>query len=497
MTEFDAPTPKADAEWSRLHPITLLQRFILSLPGFAAVLLATYRSPDSANWASLIATILYAVVALPLIYLRYARFRYRITEKELVIQSGVLTRQHRNIPLEKIQNVSVVQRLLPRLTSTASVQVVTAGSTTAEGVLEFVSLGEARRIREIVRAYKRVGGAVSGTVETPEPEATVEDERQLLLRLGIGRVLLSGAFRFSLLYIAIIFSLLQFFQPDPEVMTQWLLQERYDPFVAAVRAAPAIAAFIAVLAAALLSWFSGIVVNLNKFYGFTLWDEKDKVAKRTGLLTVSERSIPKRRIQAVIVKSNPVMSAFDWFSANVQMIGHDVNQQGHAVVAPFVRWSEFDEIRRHLTSVSVPAELRRVSVRRAGRLATRYTAAVVAVTVALYFVWDLWWTPLCLVPPLLLLAWLQWRAHMFGLSESGLVVRRGVVKKQMWMLPYNKMQVFYTMQSIFQRRRDLRSVHVDTAGASAVSNVTIHDLRTEDAAELLETLYSRFTAHTK
>jgi putative membrane protein len=500
----------AESESHRLHPITLVQRFILSLPGFAAVLLATYRSPDSANWVSLIATIAYALIALPLIYLRYVRFSYWITPRELVIQSGVFTRQHRSIPLEKIQNVSIVQRLLPRLTATASVQVVTAGSTTAEGVLEFVSLSEARRIREIVRAYR--SHEIPQGLRQTRPQAddarqeagsgrlndSIDEKsgRNLLLELGLGRVLLSGAFRFSLLYIAIIFSLLQFFQPDPEALTQWLLQERYAAFVAAIRAAPGLAALLAIMSAALLSWASGIAVNLNKFYRFRLWEETDKVTKRTGLLTVSERSIPKRKIQAVIIRSNPLMVALDWWSASVQTIGHDVSKQGYAVVAPLVRWQELQNINGRLTSVTAPTSFQCVSKRRAGRLTVRYVFGLVGVAAGLSLVWHLWWTVLFAAPVLAALAFLQWRAHGFALAETGLAIRRGLIKRQMWLIPYSRMQVFYAVQSIFQRRRDLKSVYVDTAGASNMSAATIYDLRTDDAEKLMNLLYSQFIDRT-
>lgn len=485
----------------RLHPVTLLQRFILSLPGFAAVLLATYRSPDSTNVASLVATALYAVVALPLIYLRYARFRYWITERELVIQSGVLTRQHRSIPLEKIQNVSIVQRLIPRLTRTASVQVVTAGSTSAEGVLEFVSLEEAGRIRAIVRAFKR-GGA--DAVELGAPENTVGDLAAAesgidapnvgttLFVMTPGRVLLSGAFRFSLLYIAIIFSLIQFFQPDPEALTRWLLQERYAGFIADVRDHPWTAAVIGITSAALLSWLSGIAVNVNKFHRFRLWLDGDKLSKRAGLLTISERSIPRRRIQAVILGSNPLMKRFDWWIARVQTIGHDISSQGHAVLAPFARWDEVGALRPHLTDAEIPESFQHVSSRRIGRLSIRYLLALAVAAGVLSTIWTRWWLVLLAGPVLILVAVLQWRAHGFAIGERGLAVRRGLVKKRIWILPYSKMQVFYTMQSIFQRRRDLKSVYVDTAGASGVSTATIYDIRSGDADAIISAVYNRF-----
>jgi putative membrane protein len=509
------PEPDPDPAPRRLHPVTLVQQLILSLPGFLALMYATYRTPDSTNWISLVIAVLYALVTLPLIYLRYERFRYWITPNELVIRSGVLTKKHRNIPLEKIQNVEIVQRLIPRLTSTARVQVETAGSASAEGVLEFVSIREAERIRQVVRDFNRSAVARSDS-RRPKPlpesvheagsphrghdatESSLQPDpgKQLLFKMEFNRVLLSGAFRFSLLYIAIIFSLIQFFQPDPEALAEWVLRERYDQFIQAARGAPFIAVVVAIISAALLSWISGIVVNVNKYFGFKLWSEAGKVSKRSGLLTISEGSIPKRKIQALIISTNPLMKALDWWSASVQTMGISPGDQGRPVVAPFVRWEELKAIRPHLVSADLPISFEQVSTRRVVRLSIRYLFLLAATAAALYFVWSSWWVAFAFAPVVVVIAWMQWRAHGYAVGDEAFVVRRGVLRKRIWVLPYNKMQVFYSTQSLFQRRRDLRSIYVDTAGASSFATPAVYDVRTDDAARLVNSIYARFIDQT-
>ena len=124
----------------RLHPLTLLQRLVVSLPGLLILLLPFLRSPDRDAWLSLFSAVVYGMVALPLLALQYLRFRYWITPKEIVIQSGVTTRRTRSIPIERIQNIEIEQRLLPRLFGAAKVKLETAGSATTEGVLDLVSL---------------------------------------------------------------------------------------------------------------------------------------------------------------------------------------------------------------------------------------------------------------------------------------------------------------------------------------------------------------------
>ncbi|NNF04578.1 MAG: PH domain-containing protein, partial [Rhodothermales bacterium] len=138
-------------EGRRLHPMTLLQRFLVSIPALVFLILPMRQAPDSTAWLNLAFAALYAVLVLPWIVLYYLRFRYWISDEELTIHSGVLTRRRRNIPVDRIQNIEIQQPLLPRLFGTAKVAVYTAGSSNAEGVLEYVSLDEAKSIKAIVR----------------------------------------------------------------------------------------------------------------------------------------------------------------------------------------------------------------------------------------------------------------------------------------------------------------------------------------------------------
>ena len=499
----------AHTQEHRLHPITLVQRVILSLPGLVILLLTTWQSPDEGNLASLVVTILYAVVALPIIYLRYARFRYWITDTELVIHSGVLTRQHRNIPLDKIQNVEIVQRLLPRLTGTAQVQVVTAGSSAAEGVLQFVSLEEANRIREIVRSYNRLENRANGPAdanpesanqggELPELRSRLASAPRLsLYAMSIGRVLLSGVFRFSLLYIALIFSALQFFQPDPDKLADWIMRSRFEPVLEAMRASPFTSAVLAIIGAAALSWLSGIIVNLNKFFAFKLWKEGSKIGRRSGLLTVTEGSIPLKKIQALVVRTNPVMSAAGWSSLHVQTMGLDDNDSGHRVVVPFARTGETDEIAHSILDFDAIPAFIHVSQKRIMRLFVRYTLLLLALiaTIRIWYPSIVW--AVFVVPALFGTAYLQWKHHLYAVTDQMLAVKRGVINRRTWMLPLAKAQVFYATESFFQRRRGLRSVYVDSAGASSISRPVVIDVDREVANSLTNALYSRFKLATR
>ena len=526
----------------RLHPMTLLHRFLVGIPAIILILLPALRgSADGAAWFNLGLAALYAVLVFPWTVVRYYRFRYIISPREIAIRSGVTTVRRRNIPIERVQNIEIEQGILQRLTNTARVSIFTAGSPTAEGVLDVVSMAEAHRVRETVRSFQRaVGGrpassaglegrpassaglegrpassaglegqpASSAGLEPagrpgsaePIPAPRHETEPEPLFAMSLAQVLLSGVFRFSLLYIAVFFSLLQYIEPDPERMIDWFSGRRLEPLAQAAAESPWIVALAGVMTAVLFAWVSGILVNLNKYYGFTLTADGNKLHHRQGLLSRHTGTIPLRKVQAFIVRTNPLMRRFGWYRLEVQTMGFDVKERGHKVAVPFGRLEDVmraaNRIQQGLPQpdpegVRVP-ELQPVSRLTIRRAFVRYALAILAVAGPIWYFWDPAKWLLALLPVAALAAVLRYRYLGWAEDDRWLYLRKGVIRQHTWLLPLERSQVFYRTASLFQRRLKLASVYVDLAGASAMRPAEAIDLPEDVARGVVERAYERF-----
>lgn len=490
-------------EPQRLHPLTLFLRFLASLPALALILLPTLTNPDSTIWMPLFLGGVYAVFAIPAIILQYLRFSYRITPRQIVIQSGVINRQNRSIPIERVQNVEIEQRLLARFLNLAQVRLETAGSASTEASIEYVSLRQAHKIRTAVRTYQRAADAQASDPESssdnPEEAAPLSET---LFSMSLPHVLLAGAFRFSLFYLAVIFSVLQFV--DPETLTNWFLlsQDRIDVVVESMYDSPVLTVLTTVILAALLGWLSGILLTLNRYYGFKLWMEKGKLRKRHGLFTVTEGTIPLAKVQVMIVQTTPLMRAFGWYTLEVQTMGLNTDQQGQRVVAPFARWSTVLDLANHVRPLDLPETFERVSPLTIRRHFLRRLGVLLAVLApAVYFWPGGWWHPydialpwwgLLAVPALGVAAYLHYHYHRYAIGHDGLYVRRGVLRHYLWMMPINRYQVFYATDSVLQRRLHLKTLFVDTAGASAFAYPDIIDVEAQAADNAVDTLHGQF-----
>lgn len=524
LSDFSAPRS--------LHPLTLVMQFLRSLPALLLLLAPTIiRGSAGETRLTLTFALMYAVITVPLIIIRYLRFRYWIEDDEIVVHSGVLTRRKRNIPVDRIQNIEIQQSLLPRLMGMAQVRLDTAGSTSSEGQLEYVSLKEAHTIRRIVREFQRAeqmqatlaqtggrqgnkaraaaplrpppalspDGLQAGTLhaaDTGEGKATPTNEGDEsstpLLTMPPLRVVLMGAYRFSLLFIVLLLSATQYLQLDPEQLADLLFRGPLQDAATVIAESPWLYGSLVVFTAAVLSWLTGILTTFVRYYGFKLWLEGDKLQRKHGLLTLQEGTIPLKRVQTLILRSNPFMELRGWFRLELQTMGYDVDEQGYHVVVPFAQRNELLSIARNIRPLALPETFHSVSPITIRRHFVRYTVALLAIVIPLAQLWSTAWWGLGLVPFLGLFAYLHYRNHGYATTGNMLFIRRGVIRRYIFAVPLDKMQVFMNRASIFQRRLGLKSLSVDTAGSGSVAYPEIVDMPDAAADALLQTLHSRF-----
>ncbi|HYJ83595.1 MAG TPA: PH domain-containing protein [Allosphingosinicella sp.] len=480
----------SDGADRRLHPGTIALRFIKEAPQTILALPAAmaFSSRSGLTGALYLAAGL-GVILLVLKWLIWRRFKYSVGESEIVIESGLLNRNRRSIPFDRVQDVDIERTFLARLFGLAKVRIETGAGGKDEGLLDSVSLAEAHRLREIMRAGRAGTAAAASAGQAAAPEAP---EARILFAMDPSRLFLSGLFNFSLVYLAGLFAFLQTFDRmlpfdiyDP---ARWVgLADDYLP------ARWTLAAIGAVLfVAAALGTIAGLLRTVARDYGFRLSLEGDRLRREQGLFTRKEAAIPRRRIQLAQLGGGPVRNLFGWSSLSFQTLGAGTDRGGTQSAAPFARRSEIEAVLAEVAPLRLPPppELAQVSRRHILRSAAGTLApALVGIAVLT------WWQPFA---PLLLLglpilaaaAALDRRFHRYALDGDMLFVARGAWRRRLWLVPVKNVQSLSLSRGPVQRRLGLATLSIDTAGASMINALRIVDLR-DEAAERLAAEISR------
>jgi len=274
------------AGWHRLHPLSPLIQgggLLSGLLGIFALSLVTTEGYEAYVYQ------LAAVAAIMVAGLvRWLVTRWKLDGATLRIETGLLRRDSRQLPMTRIQAVDVVRPLLARVFGLASLQIRLAGAAKGDDRLAYLTLGEAARLRAVLLAGHH--GLDPAAPEPAErPVITVPAGRV------IGATLLRAAPRFMAL-----------------------------AAIAAAAAAAAPALFPAsesTLAVIALGLVTSTCLQLAARYGFTVATSHDEIRIRRGLLSTVAETIPLRRVQAVRLVQPLLWRPFGWCRLVVHVAG--------------------------------------------------------------------------------------------------------------------------------------------------------------------------------
>lgn len=482
------PEPGADR---RLHPLTLLLNLARQLPQALLGLMALRLSgPDEIrSWVVLIA--FFAIVALlGTEFWKWWRFSYRLDAEELRIASGILNRNVRSIPYERIQDVNLEQGLLARMLGMAKVRLETGSSGSGdEGVLDSVDLAEAGRLRDVIRLRKAVqaGGVAPSAGSAPALPAA---EAAPLFAMDTRRVLTAGVFNFSLVFFAVVGALvnnLDFLLPgdiwDPRHLLDLLgLEDIFAALDLAARVLSIIAALIGILVIGLIG---GIIRTVLREHGFRLDRTETGFRRRRGLITLTDVVMPLHRIQAAVIATGPVRRRLGWFELKVQSLASDSDKDSDHSIAPL---AHEDEVRAILGETGIRWDTDHAAMRGVDPamwwvpLAFALPVPMIGIGVSATLANP--WIALAfgLLPVVPLISWMHWRAHRYALEGDQLYVRDGCWAQRLTLLPLRRVQSVDIRQSAVSRFIGLADLSIGVAGRS--SPVTVHSFPLGEAIAL-------------
>lgn len=477
-------TDEVDSAPRRLHPATLAIGALERLPSLVlGVPAVAYFAGDVGLGVAMLIALGGLILSAGIAYLHWLRFSYHAGEEQLVIESGILSRNRRSIPFDRIQDVSLEQRLLARIFGVSIVRIETGGSGSDEGKLECVSRDEADRLRDMVRRHR--AGGLATVAEEEEAEVA-----PVLFAMDNDRLLIAGLFNFSLVFLAVIGGVWQYagsYLPssylDPDYyLSQWA--GMMTGLATVIVAASAIGVLL------LVGMVSGVIRTVLRDYGFELTRTETGLRRIRGLFTRTDVVMPLRRVQAAVVSTGIVRRNWGWETLSLQSLGTDGDAGASHVAAPFARRPEFAPIFEELALPSPPEQrdFERVSHHMVthGCLVDGVVASI-AVAVAIWFWPGAAWL-IALIPAVLALQFFQYRAHGYRLDDEHLFVRSGIWRPRIIVIRREKIQSATIVRTPVQSLLGTASLVIGSAGASLASPIRIADLETGKAHRLMNRL---------
>ncbi|WP_233510042.1 PH domain-containing protein [Actinomadura craniellae] len=240
-----------------------------------------------------IVTIPFAVIAAVAGLWTWLALRFRIEHDDLVVETGLLRRRKRLIPLSRIQAIDVVRPLITRLFGLTEIRVELAGGDRSEIALRYLGRSAGQQLRAELLA--RAAGLPGHTPEAPE---------RPLWRVPFGTLLGSLLFKLPVLGTIVLFL-----------------------FLVGFGIARGEAGVLAGAIPALLGLLGAVTAPLIMYGGFTAAASPDGLRLRYGLLETRMQTVPPGRVQAVRIVEPLLWRGPGWARVDVTVAGYTGERQ--------------------------------------------------------------------------------------------------------------------------------------------------------------------------
>lgn len=478
-TEFP---PQAEAR--RTDPKTVLIGMLASVP--QSIVPAIAITIGTGGAAILALPVVLAIVALGSFfsYLNWRRLTYMIGAQDIRVESGILSRAARSVPYERIQDVSLEQKLLPRLFGLVAVKFETGAGGGEDLSLSFLTEEHGEQLRNLVRERRDGQGAERSSTDALGTAPARDEHGETLFAMEPKRLFTFGLFEFSLAVFAVLAGLLQYVDSfldfeiwDPDLWQAWIndLGIEWERFGAKMQA---LGALMAVLGLLVVGSLTGMVRVFTRDWGFLLERTARGFRRRRGLFTRTDVVMPTHRVQGVKIGTGFIRYRLGWHSLSFVSLAQDAGASSH-VVAPFAKLGEIAPI-AEAAGFRLPgpdADWHRASERymfdSAFFDAARFVfAAIIAGVATAIFAPE--WT-LTAVGILLVLAGvsaianvLAWRFHRHALDDEQVMATRGVLSPRSQIATRQKLHSVEIAQGPVARMRGYATLHLGQAGGEYV-----------------------------
>jgi putative membrane protein len=430
-------------------------------------------------------------------YIGWRRLTYTIGENDIRVESGILSRAARSVPYERIQDVSLEAKPLPRLFGLVAVKFETGAGGADDLALQYLTAAEGEALRQLVRERRDEDLAIASTDTAAAPAQAADDVGDVLFAMGPQRLATFGLFEFSLAVFAVLGGALQYVDNvtsvdvwDVDLWYGWL-KEQGSTVATLGPYAQALGVVAGIVGLLIVGSLTGVVRTVLRDWGFTLTRSARGFRRQRGLLTRTDVVMPVHRVQGLVIGTGLVRYRFGWHGLSFVSLAQDAQQQSH-VVAPFAKMDEITPI-ASAAGFRLPDDAtawHRASKRHRTDKAVLDSALFVlaAIPVAIFAPFGLFLIPLGIATLAVGANLYAWEFRRHAIDEAQVYASHGFLSPTLGVATRLKLHSVEIAQGPLARLRGYATVHLGLAGgAFAMHGVPIAEARAL-RAQVLETI---------
>lgn len=268
------------------------------------VLFFIKKKEYSPMWLSII-IILGLIFLIVIAFLRYWFFKFYIDEvsKEFTIESGVLNKTRITLPFHKIQKVEIQQNLLQRLCGVYKLEIDSAGSDKKEVSISAITHEMAVDLKKRLLADDKI------KQYEKQEDTEVDNSYKHFISISLASLLKIGVtsnYLTSLVYLFVVFGTL--IEKLKDFGQETLISENVEK----IESIPFFTLFFIIVAFLILSvLLINIVTNVVRYFNLKITKNKSSFTISYGLINLKNTILYPEKVQIVKVKQNYFQKKWD------------------------------------------------------------------------------------------------------------------------------------------------------------------------------------------
>lgn len=428
------------------------------------------ENPMISNYL-LVVLIVGGLITAVISYLQYRNFTFHIEQEELVIHRGVLVKERKTIPLDRIQSVHIEQNIIQQALSVVGLKIDSAGSTEKE--LEIAALREpvARSFRDLLK--KKPASKPPDAEEDALPREPDEEELVVLSPIDLLKVgLTENHVRNGLVAILVVYGYITQYLDFTQGYMEDYLQEYVDQVPGTLIRASLAIIVASVVVFILVSILISLGRTILKFYRFRAVISDEVVELTSGLLKRNEIRIPVHKIQYLKWESNPLRRMMGFETVQIYQVQPGQMKKKTRVEIPACYPAQSQALERLVYNEEIPQTDKFESIHADKWAYTRFYSVIFGLPVLIwsavqYFFYPVfWYLPLLLLPLIVFLAYKYGKSVRISFLKDYMIIQKGWILPKRTVISYHKGQAVRFSDNVFIRRRNLAHLVLHTASGA-------------------------------
>ena len=437
--------------------------------------------------------VLACVIILIYSIIKWYNIKFYISDEMLVYKQGILSRKKQEIPLDKISTVDMEQNLINRIFDVCNLKVDSGAVGDGQTEVKItVKMDFAKKFREeLLKSYK-------SSEEIKEDKSLKES----YIKASMKDLAIYGITKNKLGWLVGLFAILS--QINEFLSEEFLnsIDNKAESFVNGIGdiaknstsiAFIVISVILVILFLYIIVSVVSILIEIIKYYNFSLYESSNKLNIEYGLITKKKYSLPIEKIQALKLKQNFLGQFLGLYNMEGIVIGYGDEDDKKAIIFPVAN----EKLKNHIINTLLPefnfeGDFNNPPKRAIFKfIVKRNIISLILISPAVYFIptmpLKLILISICILSQTLL-GYRNYKNTSMGLNRDVIVMSSGAVVKTTHLIKQKTVQSIGTKQNPLQRFRNVCNYKVDVCTNYFGEVVEVKHLECELIKEMEENL---------